>query len=55
VYLLEKFDAILRLVEDTGGELNFNDALIVIGAREEGIRKIVSFDSDFDEYVERIG
>lgn len=55
VYLLERFEAIMKLVEDTGGQLNFNDALIVIGAQEEGIRKIVSFDSDFDGYMERLG
>ena len=54
VYLLEKFDDIIELVEETDGKLNFNDALIVIGANEEGIRKIVSFDSDFDDYLERI-
>ncbi|OAG28469.1 type II toxin-antitoxin system VapC family toxin [Thermodesulfatator autotrophicus] len=55
VYLLEEFDDIIRLVEDTEGRLNFNDALIVVGAREERIKKIVSFDSDFDGYMERIG
>ena len=54
VYLLEMFDDILRLVEETDGRLNFNDALIVIGAREENIEKIVSFDADFDEYLKRI-
>jgi len=55
VYLLEKFDDVMKIVEETDGKLNFNDALIVVGAREEGIKKIVSFDSDFDGYMERIG
>jgi len=49
-YLLERF-----LVEDTKGRLNFNDALVIIGANEKGIKKIVSFDADFDGYMERIG
>ena len=36
------------------GELNFNDALLVVGAKEYGIEWILSFDSDFDDYLKRI-
>ena len=54
-YMILFFDEVLKLVEETDGELNFNDALIVIGAREEGVRKIVTFDRDFKDYLEVIG
>ncbi len=47
----EKFFEIKEICLDSGGELNFNDALLVVGAREYGIERIVSFDSDFDEYL----
>ena len=39
---------ILALVRQSGGELNFNDALIALGCRERAIEAIASFDADFD-------
>lgn len=42
------FDEIIQLVEQTGGELNFNDALIAISCQKRRIPYIVSFDVDFD-------
>ncbi len=30
------------------------DALLIVGAKEYGIEWILSFDSDFDEYLKRI-
>ncbi len=39
---------ILRLMKETGGELNFHDALIALACRERGIPAIASFDADFD-------
>ncbi len=50
----EKFFEIKEICLDSGGELNFNDALLVIGAKEYGIEWIVSFDSDFDEFLKRL-
>ncbi len=50
----EKFLEIKEICLDSGGELNFNDALLVIGAKEYGIEWIVSFDSDFDKFLKRI-
>ena len=42
------FDAVTKLVRQTSGKLNFNDALIVTACRELGIDTILSFDADFD-------
>ncbi len=53
--LREHMGEIKRICLDSGGKLNFNDAFLVFGARVYGVEKIVSFDSDFDGYVERIG
>jgi predicted nucleic acid-binding protein len=39
----------LALIEQTKGELNFNDALIVIACRERRIPRLASFDADFDK------
>lgn len=36
-------------VRASGGELNFNDALIALSCRNRGISHIVSFDQDFDQ------
>ncbi len=51
-YMLTRFEDILALVEETDGSLDFNDALLVVGAREEGIGKIATFDRDFEGYLE---
>jgi len=40
---------IIELVRQTGGILNFHDALIALSCQELGIQIIVSFDEDFDQ------
>jgi predicted nucleic acid-binding protein len=45
----QHYDEVLNLMEDSGGGLNFNDALIAIACRERSIPAIASFDSDFDQ------
>ena len=42
------FDDIIALMRQTTGQLNFNDALIVVACRELGITTLLSFDADFD-------
>lgn len=42
------YDEIVALVEQTAGELNFNDALIALACRRGGIKHLASFDGDFD-------
>ncbi|HXG67347.1 MAG TPA: type II toxin-antitoxin system VapC family toxin [Blastocatellia bacterium] len=42
------YEAAVQLVQSSGGELNFNDALIALACRERGIRVLASFDRDFD-------
>lgn len=46
--LPNRYDEVVALVEQTGGELNFNDALIALACRERGIDYLASFDADFD-------
>ena len=43
------YDGILNLMEQTGGTLNFHDALIALACRNRGIQYIASFDQDFDQ------
>lgn len=43
------FPTVLALMQAHRGKLNFHDALIVLAAKEMGVRHIVSFDADFDE------
>ena len=50
----EKFFEIKKICLDSGGELNFNDAFLVVGAKEYGIEWIVSFDPDFDKFLKRL-
>lgn len=38
----------LETVQSSGGELNFNDALIALACRERVVRALASFDHDFD-------
>lgn len=40
---------IVALVEHSGGELNFNDALIALACRDRNIPYLASFDADFDQ------
>ena len=42
------YSEIVGLVRSSGGELNFNDALIALSCRHRGIPLIASFDRDFD-------
>lgn len=42
------YGQILRLIETSSGELNFNDALIALACRERHIPYLASFDADFD-------
>ncbi len=39
---------IIELVRSSGGELNFNDALIALSCRNRSIPFLASFDRDFD-------
>lgn len=50
------YDQVVMLVEQTAGELNFNDALIALACQQRGIKFLVSFDADFDriEWLKRI-
>ena len=45
------YSTILDLVQESQGELNFNDALIALSCRERGIPLLASFDQDFDQVV----
>ncbi|MCC9079048.1 type II toxin-antitoxin system VapC family toxin [Litorilinea aerophila] len=42
------FNRVIELIRNTGGALNFHDALIVLACQELGIEAIASFDGDFD-------
>ena len=42
------FEDILGVMEESGGALNFNDALLVVLQRAELIEDVASFDSAFD-------
>ena len=42
------YASIINLMKSSGGELNFNDALIALACRERNIPAIASFDADFD-------
>jgi predicted nucleic acid-binding protein len=42
------YSPIINLMKSSGGELNFNDALIALACRERNIPAIASFDADFD-------
>jgi predicted nucleic acid-binding protein len=46
--LPQLYDDVLAMVEQSGGELNFNDALIALSCQRRGISYLASFDSDFD-------
>lgn len=49
--LPDTYDEVVALVEQSGGELNFNDALIAISCRKREIRQLASFDPDFDHHT----
>lgn len=52
----ELYTDILELVGRSGGELNFNDALIALECLKRNIRYIASFDRDFDtiDWLQRL-
>jgi len=52
-YTFSDWNEIISLVLKSNGQLNFHDALLIIGAKKEGITTILSFDSDFDGYLQR--
>lgn len=43
------YDDIITLVQQSSGELNFNDALIALSCRNRNIPFLASFDADFDQ------
>jgi predicted nucleic acid-binding protein len=47
--LAERYDEVVAMVEQSNGELNFNDALIALACRERRIDYLASFDADFDQ------
>jgi predicted nucleic acid-binding protein len=49
--LPDTYDEVVALVEQSGGELNFNDALIAISCRKREIGLLASFDPDFDHHA----
>jgi len=42
------YDEVVNLVEQSAGELNFNDALIALSCQNRSISLLASFDADFD-------
>jgi len=55
IYMIQEFEPIVELVVMSGGKLSFNDALLIIGARQERIKQIITFDRDFEPYLKVIG
>lgn len=53
----ELYSHIMKMIKENEGRLNLHDALISLFMREQGLKHIVSFDTDFDEVEEvtRIG
>ncbi len=51
LYVFSAWKEIIELVLSSEGNLNFHDALLIVGARKRGIDTIVTFDSDFREYM----
>lgn len=51
------YQPIISLMKEHHGRLNFHDCLIALIAKEKNIKKIISFDQDFDKitWLERIG
>ncbi len=45
------YDEVVTLVEQSNGELNFNDALIALSWRKREIVLFASFDPDFDQHA----
>ena len=50
------YDVVIARVEESSGELNFNDALIALACQQRNIAYLASFDADFDrvEWLTRV-
>ncbi len=55
--IINYYKNILLLMKEHEGKLNFHDCLIALVAREKNIKRIMSFDRDFDRitWLERTG
>ena len=55
-YLPKAHRAVVDLMKQTQGRLNYHDALIALSLKEEGIDSILTLDRDFDEveWLERL-
>lgn len=55
--LPQLYTAVVALIKQTEGRLNFNDSLIALCCQRGGIHQIASFDADFDlvPWLERLG
>lgn len=42
------YEQVIDLVQQSAGELNFNDALLALSCRDRGVLLVASFDEDFD-------
>ncbi len=51
-YAEKYFDSIVEGITKTKGKLNFNDMLIIHACRFLEIKRILTFDKDFGEYME---
>ena len=47
--LPEQYENVIDLIEQSNGELNFNDALIALSCQQRNIEYLASFDADFDQ------
>ncbi len=47
--LPEQYDSVVDLIEQSNGELSFNDALIALSCQQRNIEYLASFDADFDQ------
>lgn len=45
----KKHDEVIEIMVRTNGRLNYHDALISIAMRENGIKAVATFDTDFEE------
>ena len=52
----QMYTAVLTLMKQSGGQLNFNDALLALACQAQQFKQIASFDSDFDQvpWLERL-
>lgn len=55
--IADVFDAVIELVAQSRGILNFNDGLVAVIMREQNLKYLLSFDQDFDSlsWITRVG